>query len=198
MKNVYLIRHGEITQTFPRCFVGQADVPLTVHGQAQMDAVGAYLAEKDIGQVWCSPLTRCVHGAERIGQALGLAPEPVPDLREISLGAWEGLTVSQVQAHFPGQYEARGQDLAHFCPVGGESFAQVQERAWAAFMHCVHGFAGNMAIVAHGGLNRTILCHILEIPLHTLLRLEQDYGCVNHLRTRDNDWRVVRVNYTPK
>ncbi|NLY40027.1 MAG: histidine phosphatase family protein, partial [Desulfovibrionales bacterium] len=53
-------------------------------------------------------------------------------------------------------------------------------------------------IVAHGGLNRTILCHILEIPLHTLLRLEQDYGCVNHLRTRDNDWRVVSVNYTPK
>ncbi|GAB1410577.1 alpha-ribazole phosphatase [Desulfovibrionales bacterium] len=195
--NIYLIRHGEIIQTFPRCFVGQTNLPLTARGAAQMDAVGAYLADKDIGHVWCSPLERCARGAERIAQPLGLAPEPISDLREISLGAWEGLTVDQVRERFPGQYEARGQDLAHFCPAGGESFAQVQERAWTAFMHCVHEASGNMAIVAHGGVNRTVLCRILGVPIHALLRLEQDYGCVNHLRLANQEWRVALMNFLP-
>jgi len=30
----------------------------------------------------------------------------------------------------------------------------------------------NIAIVAHGGVNRIILCHILEIPLENIFRIE--------------------------
>ena len=41
-----------------------------------------------------------------------------------------------------------------------------------------HG-GGNIAIVAHGGVNRIILCHLLGIPLENIFRIEQNHGAVN-------------------
>lgn len=37
----------------------------------------------------------------------------------------------------------------------------------------------NIVIVAHGGVNRIILCHLLGIPLENIFRIEQDFGAVN-------------------
>ncbi|MEK7741715.1 MAG: histidine phosphatase family protein, partial [Nitrospirota bacterium] len=37
----------------------------------------------------------------------------------------------------------------------------------------------NIAIVAHGGVNRIILCHIMGIPLENIFRIEQDFAAVN-------------------
>jgi len=36
-----------------------------------------------------------------------------------------------------------------------------------------------VAIVAHGGVNRIVLCHILGIPLENIFRIEQDYAALN-------------------
>jgi len=36
-----------------------------------------------------------------------------------------------------------------------------------------------IAIVAHGGVNRIILCHIMGIPLENIFRIEQDFAAVN-------------------
>lgn len=37
----------------------------------------------------------------------------------------------------------------------------------------------NIAIVAHGGVNRIILCHVMGIPLENIFRIEQDNAAVN-------------------
>lgn len=194
---VYLIRHGEITQFSPRRFVGRTDLPLTDRGRAQMDAVAFFLADRGVARLLCSPLSRCVESATIIGQALGLAPQAVPDLREISLGAWEGLTVDEVRGRFPGSYEARGLDLAGFRPASGESFTDVQGRAWAAFKAILEEESTDVAIVAHGGVNRVLLCRILGMPLENLFRIGQDYACVNVLRPASEALCVVTMNFSP-
>lgn len=180
MSTVFLLRHGEITQSSPRRFVGQRDLPLTATGRAQMTALATSFAHKDIQRIVCSPLSRCVESANILSCGL-LQPEICADLREISLGQWEGLSVEEVRRRFPGQYEARGDNLAGYAPPEGESFEEVQERAWAAFQS-VTADGKTTAIMAHGGVNRTILCRILGMPLAHLFRLEQDYACVNVLR----------------
>lgn len=194
MSDVYLVRHGEITQTAPRRFVGQTDLPLTDHGREQMAAVGRFLAGRGVARLLCSPLARCVESAGIVGAALGLVPETMPDLREISLGAWEGLTVDEVRERFPGRYEARGRNLAGFRPPGGESFADVQRRAWPVFELATAEADEPLAIVAHGGVNRVLLCRILGMPLENLFRLEQHYACVNVLHAGDDGFRVAAMN----
>jgi probable phosphoglycerate mutase len=193
---VYLIRHGEITQSVPRRFVGRTDLPLTEKGCGQFAAVAEYLTGRGVARLMCSPLSRCVQSAGIVGRVLGLEFETVPDLKEIDLGAWEGLTVDEVRERFPGRYEARGSNLAGFRPPGGESFADVQRRAWPAFDAAVAETDGPLAIVAHGGVNRTLLCHILGMPLENLFRLGQHYACINILHADDGAFRVAVMNRT--
>lgn len=195
MREIYLIRHGEITQSSPRRFVGQSDLPLTDRGREQMRQVADYLVGKGVSRLLCSPLSRCVESAGIVGLALGLRPEVVPELREIGLGVWEGLKVAEVRERFPGDYEARGLDLAGFRPPGGESFADLQRRAWAAFENVMEGGQDCVAIVAHGGVNRVLLCRILGMPLENLFRLGQDYACVNVLRTGRDGFCVEAMNF---
>ncbi|PKN33904.1 MAG: histidine phosphatase family protein [Deltaproteobacteria bacterium HGW-Deltaproteobacteria-18] len=195
MSVIYLIRHGEITQSLPRRFVGQTDLPLTDRGREQIAAVAGFLAGRGVGRLLCSPLSRCVQSAGIIGAALGIVPESVPDLREIALGTWEGLTVDEVRERFPGRYEARGRNLAGFRPPGGESFADVQRRAWTAFEETTADLEEPLAIVAHGGVNRVILCRILGMQLENLFRLEQDYACVNILHAGPESFRVSVMNF---
>lgn len=194
MRAVYLVRHGEITQFSPRRFVGQTDLPLTDHGRGQMEAVARFLTGRGVTRLVSSPLSRCVQSAEIIGAALGLAAESVADLREIALGDWEGLTVGHVRERFPGSYEARGRNLAGFRPPGGESFADLQRRAWPAFEAVVSDCVAPLVIVAHGGVNRVVLCRILGMPLEHLLRLGQDYACINILHVSAEECRVSAVN----
>ena len=194
MSGIYLIRHGEIIQSSPRRFVGKTDLPLTEHGREQIVGVAGQLAGRGVGRLLCSPLSRCVESAGIIGAALGVVPETVPDLREIALGAWEGLSVDEVRERFPGRYEARGRNLAGFRPPGGESFADVQRRAWPAFETATAEMDEPLAIVAHGGVNRVLLCRILGMPLENLFRLEQHYACINILHAGSDEFRVAVMN----
>jgi probable phosphoglycerate mutase len=194
VSEIHLVRHGEITQSSPRRFVGQTDLPLTDEGRGQMAAVARFLTGRGVARLVCSPLARCVESAGIVGAALGLVPETMPDLREICLGSWEGLTVDDVRERFPGRYEARGRNLAGFRPPGGESFADVQRRAWPAFELAAADADEPLAIVAHGGVNRVLLCRILGMPLENLFRLEQRYACVNILHAWDGEYRVAAMN----
>jgi probable phosphoglycerate mutase len=194
LSEIYLIRHGEITQSSPRRFIGQSDLLLTDRGREQMRQVVEYLVGRGLSRLLCSPLSRCVESAGIVGKALGLEPEVAADLREIGLGAWEGLTVEEVRERFPGDYEARGRDLARFRPGGGESFTDVERRAWPAF-EAVSKSNFPQAIVAHGGVNRVLLCRILGMPLENLFRLGQDYACLNVVRSGRDGFCVEVMNF---
>jgi broad specificity phosphatase PhoE len=51
-------------------------------------------------------------------------------------------------------------------------------------------------VVAHGGVNRIILCELLGIPLENIFRIEQDYACLNIIELHDNYPIAKLVNYT--
>lgn len=196
MSTIFLIRHGEIPQSQPRRFIGRQNLPLTDNGREQMARLAEYLATRSIARVLTSPLVRCVESASILCSRLKLAAfEEAPDLREIGLGAWEGLTVDQVRRGFPGGYEARGRDLAGFRPPGGESFTDLLRRAWPVFRSIATGRDGRVAIVAHAGVNRVLLCQLLGMELGNIFRLGQDYGCVNTVHHNPSGYRVENINF---
>ena len=53
----------------------------------------------------------------------------------------------------------------------------------------------NVVIVSHGGINRIILCHLLEIPFENIFRIEQDYGALNIVEFYDKYPVVKLLNY---
>ncbi len=177
---LYLVRHGEITTSREWRYVGHLDVDLTETGIKQMERIGDRLKTERIDALFSSDLQRTRKGAEIIGKIVGITPQPVPAFREINLGEWEGLTRDQIVARFPAEFAERSQNLPYFRISNGESFADLQTRVIAHLDMILEQYRGkNIAVIAHGGVNRVIITHVLGMDLCNLTRIDQAYGCLN-------------------
>jgi probable phosphoglycerate mutase len=124
--------------------------------------------------------------------------EPMAGLREINLGDWEGMTFRQVRENWPGAFRQRGMDIARFRPPGdGESFLDLQQRVIPVFEKAADQAGGNLLVVAHAGVNRMILCHLLGMPPQNLFRIVQDYGAMNLIGRRAGGYRIQTLNLRP-
>lgn len=177
---LYLVRHGELTTSREWRYVGHSDVDLNDAGVAQIKKLARRLQREAIDVLFCSDLRRTVHSARLIGEALGLQPLPDPAFRELNLGCWEGLTRDEIIARFPQEFDARSRDIAAYRIEGGESFEDLQHRVVARLSEVLEVYTGkNVLLVAHGGVNRVILCHALGLALQNLARIDQAYACLN-------------------
>lgn len=190
---IVLMRHGQCVQSQPRRFVGQRDLPLDETGLAQAAWVRDWLADIPFTRAACSDLCRASETARIVLGDRPLTLEGTPLLREIRLGAWEGSTHEEVSAQFPGEYERRGQDLAGYRPLGGESFQDLLDRVWPVF-ETIATQPGPSLVVAHAGVNRVILSRLLGLPLAKLFGLAQNYAGVNVIRRVPGGYAVEVVN----
>ena len=143
--------------------------------------------------VYCSDLTRAVRSAEIIAEPHGLIPIQLPALRERSFGIWEGMTFSEIKEKYPVEFESWAGNPLEYSPMGGESTIMVKERVIPELDGIVKNHGDEeVAIVAHGGINRIVLCHILGIPLENIFRIEQDYAAVNIIEFWDR-YPVVKL-----
>ncbi len=186
MNRIWLIRHGAVCTTGPHRFIGQTDLALSGEGREQCHAMGEFLRTKNISRVLSSPLLRCRQTTAIITGSLDCPATFHDALREIDLGQWEGMSVTEVKERYPGAYEARGRDMAHFRPPGGESFTDLYLRARPVLQSCLQTDAEDVALVTHAGVIRVLLCHLLGMPLQNLFRLQQTYGCYNCLQSTGN------------
>lgn len=194
--NLYLVRHGDVLRAAGKSYIGQIEAPLSGEGIQQARALHEWLQPVQFSRVLSSDLARALHTAEIIaGPSVPI--EKLAALREIDLGAWEGLTFQQIEQRYPEAYAARGRDLENWSPPGGESFAACCARAMNALDEILDSSHGNVLIVAHAGINRLILCGILGIPVAKLHSIGQDYGCVNVIQYSGARARLQLLNYTP-
>jgi broad specificity phosphatase PhoE len=166
------VRHGETAYNAENRLQGQRDTPLNARGREQARAVGATLrnllgAELDrldeAGAFVASPLERTRDTMEIAREAMGLAPKHYrldPLLKELSFGAWEGLTWSEIEVKDPKGLRARHEDRWAFAPSGGESYAMLANRLrpW------LDGLSEHTFVISHGGVARVLMTLIAGVP----------------------------------
>jgi len=195
---IYLLRHGEVAHADPRRFIGHLDVPLSAHGEAQCGAQARRLRDVPLTALYTSDLARARRSGEIIGGPHRLTPTIVPDLREMAMGRWEGLTADQIRQREPDAFADWMARIGEFPFPEGESVPDLVARAGPAFDAIVAKASGSaIAIVAHGGTNRALLCRALGLPLARLLALGQDYGALTMLERRREAWALRRLNERP-
>ena len=174
-----LIRHGE-----PRGgtkFRGHTDDPLSEQGWAQMRA--AVRQEERWDVMVTSPLLRCAEFAAELAASLGLPLETEARFKEIGFGEWEGRTPEELMQRDPDCLDRLWRDPARHTPPGGEcldAFAARVTDGWNELLACHAG--KKILVVAHGGVNRMILCHALQIPIHNLFRLDVPFAGLSRIR----------------
>jgi broad specificity phosphatase PhoE len=194
---MYLLRHGEVLHAETRRFIGHLDVPLSARGEEQCRAQAEVLRGFPLTAVYSSDLARARRSAEIIAAPHGLTPVLLPALREMAMGRWDGLTAAQIRELEPTAFTEWMTRVGEFPFPDGESVPDLLARAWPAFAAVTEGHRGRaVAIVAHGGTNRAILCHALGVPLGRLLGFGQDYGALSVLEG-PVPWQLRRLNERP-
>ena len=174
---IHLIRHGEVVR---QSYNGQSDVALTPRGVEQYHALKPRFDAARISACYTSDLSRTVRGGEILGAHLGIEPVKVQELRELNCGAWEGLSLAQVQSSRPEEWAARLADLVDFRAPGGESLRDLAARVLPALDEIVARHRGEeVLVIAHGGVNRVVLLDAIGAPLASMFSIEQKYCALN-------------------
>jgi alpha-ribazole phosphatase/probable phosphoglycerate mutase len=181
LNRLYLVRHGQVVGHERLPANGHTDVDITEIGILQMEHLAGRLRHSDIDLIYSSDLQRTKKGAGIIGRHHDAPHRIIPEFRELCFGDWEGLDLEDIMQEYPGEMEKRRQDIVDYRPPGnGESMRDLSLRVMPRLMKMLRDEAGkDILLVAHGGVNRVILCSALGIDLANIFNIQQDYGCLN-------------------
>ena len=157
-----LIRHGETELNAGRV-VQFPDTPLGANGLQQADRLGRCLAARTIGRVLTSDYVRA-----RMTAACVVAHTRAPltvsaNLRERNFGDIRGTSYETL-----GALDIFAPD---FLPPNGESWPEFNtrvDRAWDEILAHAAGLHGDLAVITHGLVLRSLLERVLDVGAYAL------------------------------
>jgi probable phosphoglycerate mutase len=174
---LWLVRHGESTWNARGLAQGHDDqARLTSRGLRQARAVAIQLRDRPIRALYSSDLRRALQTAAPLASALGLTVSRDARLRERCLGVLEGTATASISPAVSGVGDGRVAD-PDVRPDGGESLRDFYRRV-AEFTDELTalrpaggadpGWAGDVAVVAHGGTLRMMSAYRRGVPVEQM------------------------------
>jgi broad specificity phosphatase PhoE len=192
------VRHGQSTWNSEHRIQGQLDPPLSEEGRRQAEHVGRRLARRRLAGFYSSDLKRAFETAQAIGVATGMQPEPMPGLREIYLGDWEGLRTEEVAQRYPEiwatwSFEGGDWDIV----PGGEGAALFEKRVAAAVDAILERHEhGDVLVVTHGGVIQMTLNRVVGRASRGLFPFKIQNASITVIEKRRGSLVIGGVNDT--
>jgi alpha-ribazole phosphatase len=194
LTRVYLMRHGEVANGGEKRYNGHINVDITARGVEQMHRLAGLLDGKPVTAVYSSDLVRSAKGAKIVADRLNLVPIALRELRERSVGSWEGMTAEEIRQRYPDEFAAWRTDLLNYRPPGGESLQDVRDRVLPVYRKIVAAHPDEeIVLLLHGGVNRVILADALGLEPLNLFRIDQSFGALNILEHYGDGMAVVKL-----
>jgi phosphoserine phosphatase len=195
---VVLVRHGETELNTKGIYRGRADVPLSSRGKAQSRAVSRALRGLRLDGVFSSPLARARDTASAITAGRrDLRVIEAHEFIDMDFGAWQGLTVAEVQERFPEEFRAWVERPHETRITGGEMLDTVKERAVSGLDRLASTHPdGTIVIVSHGVVNKLTLCSVLGLTAAGFWNVKQDTGSISVFEYSQRGAKVFLMNDT--
>ena len=179
---LHLIRHGQTDWNEERRVQGQCDSQLTQLGINQAIALGDRISAIKFDKAFCSSSLRTRQTAANLFPANHLDIEYLDSLREIFLGPWEGTLYEEIERREPESYQHFWQEPHLFSVKGAESFFKLQSRAIATIKKIMESNLNKkVALISHGALIKTFLCHIEDKPMCELWAPPHMHNCAHSI-----------------
>lgn len=194
VKRVIFIRPGETDWNKMGRWQGWVAVPLNEHGRAQSLRLANFIRNIGIRALYTSDLRRAAETAAILEPRLGFAPILDARLRERNIGAWQGLTMAEMQAWYFDEYTNLMESRDEYRVPGGESREDVKVRMLEAFNDILRQDKGEtVGVISH------------TTAIHALLReITPDWYADNLvvsntsvttiMRADDDSWKLVTTN----
>ncbi len=180
MNRIYWVRHGENRANLTLEFSHRrVDYPLTPKGVLQAQQTAEYFVDRDIHEIYSSPLKRTVETAGIIGARLNLSVVVVENLREIDVGELEGQPPSaELWAQHNKVLDDWFAGRSEVAFPGGEDHRMLRARVRAALEQIVDRKSGrNIIVVGHGGTLAMTLPDLYPLVDRNWLRHAAVHNC---------------------
>jgi alpha-ribazole phosphatase len=183
---IYLIRHTTPALAKGICY-GQTDLEVDMNVfSSELEFIREKLPNA-FDAVYSSPLQRC----RNIALEFSSQVEFDARLMEMNFGDWEHQNWTDIPQIELNQWM---NDFVEVSPPNGENFIQLQMRTVEFLQELIFKEPTTSAIFTHAGNIRSILSHILEIPLNNAFRIQVSYGCVVKLRhSKEMNFELVSI-----
>ncbi|GAA4713821.1 histidine phosphatase family protein [Phytohabitans rumicis] len=177
MTRLIVWRHGNTDWNASDRVQGQTDTALNDLGREQAAAAAPLIAALHPDAIVASDLRRAADTAAALAGLTGLPVRTDPRLRERSYGQWQGLTITEVAAHFPEQYTRwRAGEQPLGCDV--ETLDDLGKRVGQALGEAADSVPGGTVVVAtHGGAARQGCGFLLGWPASVMRTLGPLQNC---------------------
>jgi broad specificity phosphatase PhoE len=197
MTEIILVRHGQTALNAAEVFRGRLDVDLDETGARQAEQVAGFLAGRRLEAVYSSPLLRAVRTARAIGsrqERLGVLT--VPELTDMDLGEWQGLSSGEARERYPEVY-GHWLESPHLARIpGAESLDEVRQRSWRFIEGLIPRHEGAAALVSHRVVSKVLICAMLGLDNSHFWNIRQDTCGVTTFRREEGRFVLVEHNNT--
>ena len=182
---IYLIRHTHVAVEKSVCY-GQSDVALADTFHDELAEIKNKLSLTKAYTIYSSPLQRSLKLAEH----LDVSVQPVIDnrLMELNFGNWELKKWDKIKQE---ELNIWMNDFVNYPCPGGESYKDLYKRSSDFFNQCISRQHQQVLIIAHGGIIRSILSLILQIPLERSFSLKIDCGKISKIKVISKENIIV-------
>lgn len=194
VKRVVFMRPGETEWNRLGRFQGWVAAPLNEHGRLQAQRLANFVRHIGLRALYTSDLRRAIETAAILEPRLNYAPILEPRLRERNIGIWQGLTMSEMEAWYPDEFEQLLANQDDFCIPSGESRVDVKQRALAAFSDVLAQDKGEtVGIISHTTTLHILLNELILDCCDDSLALSNS-SVTTIVRGDDDQWKLVTAN----
>jgi broad specificity phosphatase PhoE len=193
-------RHGNTDWNAGGRVQGQTDVPLNEIGRQQAVDAAELLLRLQPAMIISSDLKRAADTAAALAALTGLPVRYDERLRERYFGAWQGLTMAEVQRTRPAEYarwqagdDVNGGDVETLDDLGKRVAEALQTAA------DLGPPGGTVVVATHGAATRQGVGHLLGWPAEQLRTLRALQNCHWVELTHDSvrGWQIAAYNVGP-
>ena len=184
---IYLIRHTKPDVTEGTCY-GQSDIDI-VKEEFQRDLIymKSVIPIRNWQAAYTSPLKRCAKLTNELTQG---SCKIITDnrIKELNFGDWELQKWNNIPEKEMNEW---CENYIQKSPPNGESYNELYERTvnfWKMLNGKDHKTAG---IITHGGVIRSILAHIFEMPLKNSFSIKLHYSEIIKIETSESGFYQV-------
>ncbi len=186
-RRIFLVRHGQTRRHREKIYLGQTDVRLSSQGREQAEKTAERLMSlaPKATKIYCSDLARSIQTAEIIAARLFSGRKqvilPSAEFREMKLGSWDGLYISEVLERYPEEYKKRGESPVIFkIDQDSENYYDLRYRAMKKLNCLIETETDeDIVLVAHAGVNAVIRSSLEHIPLEEAIGMKQEHGSIH-------------------
>jgi broad specificity phosphatase PhoE len=159
---LFLFRHGETDWNREGRLQGRTDTPLNATGRAQARILAEKLLPHRLDAVVSSDLSRALTTAQIVADAAGVPLFTEPGLREVDVGAAEGLLWAEAKMRFGEGLTERWYSDGDVAFPGGETGIATRMRGLAGLRRftATHSYR-RIGVSTHGAMVRQLMRHAL-------------------------------------